>query len=228
VAVGALFDGILWHMTRNFKGVWIPASLYLRDDMTWTEKLIVLEVYSFESNALPCFVSNDHLAQFCQVSLSTVEKGIARLVSEGFLLRQRRKHLDKWTRFLRVDTRKISGLEPVKVADKQPENLRPTDINIPNQSNKPKKERKPVNLEACIEGFLAAQSTAEEAGKFWDYYTANGWTQGRGKKIVDWRAAARSWIRRAREFNNKTQNNGFQPSRFDTDALGDYLKHGTR
>lgn len=28
---------------------------------------------------------------------------------------------------------------------------------------------------------------------FHSYYTANGWTQGHGKKIMDWRAAVRTW-----------------------------------
>lgn len=29
--------------------------------------------------------------------------------------------------------------------------------------------------------------------RFVDFYTANGWTQGRGKPIKDWRAAVRTW-----------------------------------
>ena len=34
-----------------------------------------------------------------------------------------------------------------------------------------------------------------DARRFFDYYTANGWTQGRGKPIRDWRAAVRTWER---------------------------------
>jgi hypothetical protein len=29
-----------------------------------------------------------------------------------------------------------------------------------------------------------------------DHYTANGWVQGKGKAIIDWRAACRNWMRR--------------------------------
>lgn len=35
-----------------------------------------------------------------------------------------------------------------------------------------------------------------EPDRFVDFYTANGWKQGRGKPIVDWRAAVRTWERR--------------------------------
>ena len=33
------------------------------------------------------------------------------------------------------------------------------------------------------------------AGKCYDHYSANGWTQGKGKPIVDWEAACRNFIR---------------------------------
>lgn len=39
--------------------------------------------------------------------------------------------------------------------------------------------------------------------QFIDYYTANGWVQGKGKPIKDWKAAVRTWNRR----ENKPQGN---------------------
>ena len=216
-------------MKRDFKGVWVPAGLYLAQGLSWPEKLIILEVFSFQSNALPCWVSNEHLATFCQVSTSTVEKSLAKLVAAGYIERTKRKENGKWTRFLRVDSRKIDGLTTVKAAREQPQNLRTTNNNIPIQPNNPKKEARPSNLGQVIEAFEKVGSTSDEAAAFFDYYSANGWTQGRGKQIKDWRAAARNWLRRAAEYNkNKTQTHGFNPSSFDGHALAEYLRNGAQ
>ena len=35
-----------------------------------------------------------------------------------------------------------------------------------------------------------------DAARFVDFYTANGWVQGKGKPIKDWKAAVRTWERR--------------------------------
>jgi hypothetical protein len=41
-----------------------------------------------------------------------------------------------------------------------------------------------------------------DAQRFVDFYTANGWHQGRGKPIKDWRAAVRTWERDDNNYNN--------------------------
>ena len=43
-----------------------------------------------------------------------------------------------------------------------------------------------------------------DAERFCDYYAANGWIQGKGKPIRDWRAAVRTWERHGgRKVENK-------------------------
>ena len=212
--------------SRTFKGVWIPKDLYLEKGLSWTQKLILLEVDSCSNNGLPCFVSNEHLSQFTQASLSSVEKGISKLVQAGYLIRTRQRIDGKSTRFLRVDTSKFCDWTTVKEAEKSPQKLRPTNTNILNQTTKPKKERTPVDITAVIEAFTAVGSTETEALKFYDYYSANGWTQGKNKPIVDWRAAARNWIRRAAEYNTQNAANGFNAAKIDAERLKDYIKGG--
>ena len=212
--------------SRNFKGVWIPKDLYLEKGLTWTQKLILLEVDSFSNNGLPCFVSNEHLSEFTRASLSSVEKGISKLVQAGYLVRTRQRIDGKSTRFLRVDTSKFCDWTTVKEAEKSPQKLRPTNNNILNQTTKPKKERTPVDITVVIEAFTAVGSTETEALKFYDYYSANGWTQGKNKPIVDWRAAARNWIRRAAEYNTQNAANGFNAAKIDAERLADYIKGG--
>lgn len=46
------------------------------------------------------------------------------------------------------------------------------------------------------------------ATEFFDHYEANGWVQGnRAKPVVNWKAAARNWQRRQKDF--KPQNAGW-------------------
>ena len=213
-------------MNRDFKGVWIPKKLYLNKNFSWIEKLIILEVYSFSTNDLDCFVSNEHLADFTQASLSSIEKAISRLVKHNVIERTRRKIEGKNQRFLRVVNSNICENEPVNSATNQPYILRPTNINIQKQTNKTKREKTPLNITVVIEAFNDGGSNELEAQKFFDYYESNGWKQGKGKPIINWKAAARNWIRRAQEFNKNNNANGFDRTKINTDRLSEYINKG--
>lgn len=214
-------------MKRAFEGVWIPRELYLHRELSWLQKLIIVEVRSFTHNQLPCFVSNEHLASHCMCSVSAIEKALRELIADGYLLRTRKKHNGTSTRFLEVNSRKICDWQTVKNAESEPYNLRPTNNNITNQPKRTKKESRPTNIEVVKEAFVQVGSNATEATKFFDYYETNGWKQGRGKPIVDWRAAARQWIARSAEWAAQKQSNGFDASRINQSSIADFIKHGT-
>lgn len=44
-----------------------------------------------------------------------------------------------------------------------------------------------------VRTYCADRGNHVDPQRFVDFYTANGWTQGRGKPIKDWRAAVRTW-----------------------------------
>lgn len=58
---------------------------------------------------------------------------------------------------------------------------------------------KPPTEDEAIEFFGTEGSSTQEAKRFYDYYTANGWKVGKNS-MKDWKAAARNWIRRAGEY----------------------------
>ena len=60
------------------------------------------------------------------------------------------------------------------------------------------------------------------AQSFVDYYTANGWTQGKGKPIKDWKACVRTWENRKNEKSQKERKTGFSnftERKYDYDDL---------
>lgn len=82
-----------------------------------------------------------------------------------------------------------------------------TPVSPPPVLTPPPKEKPPIGgkkkvpMPPTLED-VAAYCLERENGidpeAFLDFYTANGWKQGKGKPIVDWRAAVRTWERNRR------------------------------
>lgn len=70
--------------------------------------------------------------------------------------------------------------------------------------------------EYCVE-----RGNKVDAEAFVNFYTANGWVQGKGKPIKDWKAAVRTWERNSKSKSPPNQNkfNQFQQNNYDFDSL---------
>lgn len=66
------------------------------------------------------------------------------------------------------------------------------------ERDKPSPRCTPPTL-ADVQEYCRERQSTVSAEAFFDFYTANGWKQGQGKPIKDWRAAVRTWERRDRE-----------------------------
>lgn len=61
-----------------------------------------------------------------------------------------------------------------------------------------------------IAEYCAYRNNGIDAESFFDFYEANGWVQGKGKPIRDWRAAVRTWERRNKQNGNGGKGNPFK------------------
>lgn len=84
--------------------------------------------------------------------------------------------------------RNVSDLEPQHNITKQNETEDMAD-------KPPRSHFVPPTVEE-VSAYCRERGSIVDAERFFDFYSANGWLQGRGKPIKDWRAAVRTWERR--------------------------------
>lgn len=210
-------------MARQFKGVWIPVELYLDKTITWTQKIILLEVDSFSKNNLECFVSNEHLANLIGISESGIEKSIRGLVEMNRLERKRQVVKGANRRLMRLPTSIECGSIPHSTEGTNLTQVRTTINNNYNQVPKPKKGR-PQSFDEVWEYFKDLELGLDEAQKFVDWYDSVGWKVKGGNTIKDWKACARQWKRRNKQNTNAKK--GFSSDNFTPDALNNFVNNG--
>ncbi len=69
---------------RDFKGVWIPRHIYLNKDLSWTEKILLVEIHSLD-NGEGCFASDEHFAEFLGKAEGTIANLISKLKKLGYI-----------------------------------------------------------------------------------------------------------------------------------------------
>ena len=69
-------------LKRGFKGVWIPAEIWLNYDLNIMEKAFFMEIDSLD-NEDGCFASNDHFSKFSGLSKSRCSEIIKSLEKKG-------------------------------------------------------------------------------------------------------------------------------------------------
>ena len=73
---------------RGFKGIWIPAEVWLDERLNPLEKVILMEIDSLDCGEKGCYASNEYIAGFCQCSESKVAHAVTRLVELGYISRK--------------------------------------------------------------------------------------------------------------------------------------------
>lgn len=204
-------------LNRDFKGVWIPKSVYENQELSALDKIIFAEIDSLDNGENGCFASNAYLAEFCKCSERKVSESISILIKLGFV------QLKSFNGRVRVLQSRLaeSARQTSRKCEADMQNLR-GEIDYNNISNnsinniekeKYSKEKttttrfKPPTLEE-VTAYCNERNNNVDAEKFIDYYISNGWKVGRNS-MKDWKATVRTWERTNKQNNNYSRQ--YQP-----------------
>lgn len=69
---------------REFKGIWIPKEIWLNDELSMQERILLAEIDSFETKN-GCFASNAYLGKIVRLSPSRVSTIISNLITLKYI-----------------------------------------------------------------------------------------------------------------------------------------------
>ena len=92
---------------RDFKGIFIPKEIWLDDDLSAIDKIILAEIYSLDvEDSDGCYASNEYLSKFCKCSVTKVSTSISNLINLGYV---KIAKSDGRKRFLKVSLSKFES-----------------------------------------------------------------------------------------------------------------------
>ena len=97
---------------RDFKGVWIPAKIWLDANLSIQETVFLTEIDSLDNGRSGCFASNKYFSTFFGLSTSRCSRVIASLKDKGYLninYIRNGKEIEK--RILRVNRQPIANVQ---------------------------------------------------------------------------------------------------------------------
>ncbi|WP_242176555.1 hypothetical protein [Pseudomonas sp. MONT-RG-20F-20-E-7-02] len=100
---------------RDFRGIWIPAEIWLTKELTVGEKLMYVEIESLSKLQRGCFASNAHFAEMFSISNSRVSEIISSLAVKGFVsVEQKRQGVRTVQRIIQIIPRPHTSSENTK------------------------------------------------------------------------------------------------------------------
>ena len=195
-------------MNRDFKGVWIPKDVWLDHNLTWMEKLLLVEIDSLDAEK-GCFASNGYFGEFFNLSNSRVSEMITSLVSKGYIttfLLYEGKQVKQRILTPTIPIRKIDGgIRNTEggYSEKAKDNNTLINNTTINNTNKiyNKKFVKPTPKE--VSDYAKEINFNLDGEYFCDWNEARGWLVSKNP-MKDWKAAVRTWKRNGSKYTNNT------------------------
>jgi hypothetical protein len=76
-------------MERIVKGIWIPIEIWEARDLSWNEKILLMEIDSFTSQGKDCFISDEYIAEALKISVRSAATMVSNLIHKGYVKKTR-------------------------------------------------------------------------------------------------------------------------------------------
>ncbi len=205
---------------RDFKGVWIPKIIWLDNRLNALDKVILTEIDSLDQGERGCYASNQHIADFCQCSVTKVSTSISKLIKLDYLYVQK---YDGRQRELKSRLSKFER-QTFKNCKADSQNLKESNTknNTPNNTSSKSKKKAfiPPTLEE-VEKYCQERKNNVDPKKFYDYFNASDWIDGKGNPVRNWKQKIITWESYGR--NDTNGNNGKDIGDTKKERIGHYL-----
>ena len=185
-------------MERIVKGIWFPIEIWEAQDLSWNEKILLMEIDSFTSKGKDCFISDEYIADLIKVSERTARALLSNLIHKGYVERTK---FDGRRRYIASCLAEQSG----RICRAELQDLPTTYNQLPNKSisndiddsNKKKAKFVKPTIEE-IKCFCEERNNGIDADEFFNFYESKGWVIGKSP-MKDWKACIRTWERNRRQ-----------------------------
>jgi hypothetical protein len=207
---------------RQFKGIWISKEIYLATDLSWSEKILLVEIDSLSHAEKGCFASNDYFGKFLGgIHPTNIAKMITKLEKLGLVKRLKsdgrhrylmscpenfrtltkadlvktpRQGWQKHQGCISENTKHINTYNNTEIKKDIPKGI--SKEKSPAKASLPKKSPKEITPEILedIQKRFPTLNVSEEKEAMQDHFA------NKNEIIKDWPARLRQWCRNALKF----------------------------
>ena len=208
----------------------IPANIRYDETLSPNAKLLYGEITALCNNEGYCWASNKYFADLYGVSIASIKRWIKALIDNGYITsrlihKEGNNKID--TRYIQICTDPGIKNEPPLVSKmshpgikNEPDNntyinntfnntneyIYMSDKPTPKQKHKQKNNKQfiPPTVEE-IRAYCEKRKNNVDAQKFFDYYDAAEWYDGKGEKVKSWKQKVITWENRSHNTNKPAE-----------------------
>lgn len=121
-------------MDRQVKGIWIPIEIWEAKDLSWNEKILLMEIDSFTSKGKDCYISNEYISTLLNITERCASRYMSNLIALGFVrvvkFDGRRRFVESTLTLFQADWNEMSKQDGKKVPHTNNKDIYKSSINI--------------------------------------------------------------------------------------------------